>query len=135
MFLSQLSTQQKYNFLDLAVCAALSNDVFIEAEKGVIQQYCVEMQIDNWKMAEKPDLEQVLLQISSNATEQEKRVIALECLALLLIDGDYDEKEQCFAEKLFQSLSISHDEQEKFLSLLKQYLECCMLLSKAVKLS
>lgn len=45
MFLNQLSNEEKNAFISLSVKISEANGVFDELEKGMIQEYCKEMEI------------------------------------------------------------------------------------------
>ncbi len=58
---------------------------------------------------------------SEQAGESEKKIIALEILGLVRADGNFDQKERSFFDKLIKGLQIEPDIVDKLEGLLEQY--------------
>ncbi len=62
---------------------------FSDEEKAIIDTHCIEMHIDNNSYECELPLEGVLSKISSEFSEQEKRIVFLELAATVLADKVY----------------------------------------------
>lgn len=123
MFLNYLNEENKEGFLKICVHAALSNEIFAEEEKATLSAYCREMDV-NVHVPETPEsFEDLIQELYSSTTEEERKVIVLETLALIKSDGVYDEKEQAFMKALINGLNVSEGDLSKFIELLNKYTE------------
>ena len=112
-------------FLQLAHHIAKSDGDFAEEEEGIIEKYCMEMQIENIDYNEDNfDIYDVLDVFKS---EKSKKVVLLEIMALIYSDDYLHPAERRVLEKIIEefdlsySLSIVYTEWAKtMLSLYKQ---------------
>ncbi len=132
MFLNLLQESNKELFLKVCVHASLSNEIFAEEEKEMINAYCREMNITEHIPSESDDFDQVVNSLAEQADDIEKKIIILEILGLIKSDGIYDEKEKCFMKKFVEGMKIKSDVLSKFNSLLEIYLAVCKELRSAV---
>ena len=120
MFLHILKENEKEAFIDLARLAAGCNGSVSDEEDIMIEQYCDEMGIDI-PMSHARTLDQVISCFKDSAP-QSKKTVVFEIIGLLFSDGDFDESEMKFIEKLAISLGVSKDEVEEMLELTSRYL-------------
>lgn len=111
MYLNKLPADQKENFLDLAILAAMANDEFVAEEKELIKQYCAEMNIPERYETDK-SFDRVIDSIADGCSASELRMIVIEIYALLVSDKKFDLFEKNFITKLNEKVQISQDEYE-----------------------
>ena len=92
MLLMKLETKEKFAFLQLAHYLARIDGEFGEREQEVLDEYCVEMGIENSHVFNQEDFElyDVLKQFKSLKS---KRIVILELMILVHIDDKFDIKE------------------------------------------
>lgn len=132
MFLNQLEQSTKYLFLDVCVHAAIANDIFVDAEKEMIGAYCREMNIPENMSECNKSLDDVLVQLANEATSKEKNIIVLEILGLVKADGNYDDKEKSFMQKLISTMGIEENVLNNLEKLLDSYMSICEELHAAI---
>ncbi len=123
MFLSYLKERNKEGFLKICVYAALSNDVFGNEEKEAIAAYCREMNVEVHEPEVSGGFEDLVKELYSSTTKEERNIIVLETLALLKADGVYDEKEQKFMKTLIDGFEVSAHKLTVMTELLDKYIQ------------
>lgn len=123
MFLSYLKDTNKENFLKVCVHAAISNGIFAEEEKEMIDAYCREMSIEVHVPDTQEPFSELMQTILDNTTPKERNIFVLEILALVKSDGVYDDKERMFMKTFIKGLNVSESDLSKFEELLAKYTE------------
>ncbi|MEA1955895.1 MAG: TerB family tellurite resistance protein [Campylobacterota bacterium] len=107
MFLNKLKKKEKKAFLELAHHVARSDSNFSENEKGLIEKYCMEMQIENKKFDdEKFDIYETLGKFKSKSS---KKIVVLELMALIYSDDFLHEGERVVLEKILEEFDLSYN--------------------------
>ena len=131
MFLAKLSNEKRHLFLDLELHISKIDGEFSESEKNIIDTHCIEMHIDSNKYQCELSLDEVIRKLSE-CTVQEKHIIFIEMLAVVMADEVYHEKEKQIVEDLADVLGISNDEIIKAFSALNKLKEAYEELSNFV---
>lgn len=85
MFLNRLKKEEKIAFLELAHYIARSDNDFSKLEENIINQYCMEMQIDNVNFDENIfDIDKTLSKISDKKSQ---KIVLLEIITLIYSDN------------------------------------------------
>lgn len=123
MFLNYLKEENKEYFLKVCVHAALANGVFADREKEMLDTYCREMNVDVHLPDTNESFTELLNLILENTSSAERNIFVLETLALVKVDGVYDEQEKSFMTQLINGLEVCESEFLKFYELLDKYIE------------
>lgn len=94
MFLNKLSNEKKELFLSLAYNISYIDENYTDEEKNMLEQYCIEMEINFNKIHLIEDFEYVLARINEICNIHEKKIIVFELVGLILVDGDLHDKEK-----------------------------------------
>ena len=116
MFLNQLNENNKERFLNLCGHAIMADNVVEPEEMEYLALCCYEMEIPNQLPDISESLDDIISDISKDATAYEKKIIAFELIRLFKYDGSYDEEEKTFMQPILNKLEISaetHDILEK----------------------
>ncbi len=122
MFLSKFVLNKKKLFLDLSIYAAMSNGIFEDKEKLIIEEYCFEMSLDCNNYAPNKDLDVVLEELKNECTPEEISIIMIEILALIMGDGLYDDLEKDFMKKVQTEFALSDEKIKKAYEAIKELL-------------
>lgn len=120
MFLNALRERNRELFLEVCIHASMANEILEEEEKEMVYAYCREMNIEE-HIPDIGSFEVLVTKLSEQAGESEKKIIALEILGLVRADGNFDQKERSFFDKLIKGLQIEPDIADKLEGLLEQY--------------
>lgn len=123
MFLNYLEPENKERFLKICMHAALANGIIDDEEEMVLDSYCREMEMPIHMPDMDDTLEDLIQELQASATKMEKNIIVLETLALVKLDGVYEEKEQNFIKNLKNELGVSELSLSDLSELLDQYIE------------
>lgn len=123
MFLNQLEQKTKNAFLELCAYAAMANDVLEKAEEETMYAYCREMNICERMPNRERKLSELLTYLAENTDSCEKKIIILEILGLMKIDGVYDNKEKEFMSNLVDGLEMEKNILSKLEKLLDSYMD------------
>ena len=93
MFLSILNSQEKEDFLNLMINVAEIDGDFTESEKNQIGAYVLEMGLNLKEREEYNKSNETLLNILSKSSNEVKKAIFVEVIALMLVDGMKNEEE------------------------------------------
>jgi tellurite resistance protein len=119
MFLGKLNEEEKKLFLNLAVKVAEANGIVAEAEKNMINQYCLEMGLSVTQKNNK-SIDEAIDGFSKSSVEI-KRIVMIELIGLCMSDEKYETEERSIIEKIAQALDISNETIELFEADLKNY--------------
>jgi len=116
MFLNLLGKEEKELVLDLLFSAANIDGDFDERERIVISAYGAEMGIaqENIKQSNK-SIDDILTQLSKSS-ELVKKIVALEIIALIGVDGTYKESEKKLLKNITKKFSLKKAYEEKALN-------------------
>ncbi|KAB3534501.1 TerB family tellurite resistance protein [Alkaliphilus pronyensis] len=108
MFVNTLTKNEKKAFLEIAHIIAKSNGYVDEKEQALLDQYAHEMYIidEDVYQLQNISLEEVLANIES---EQSKRVIFLESIALAFADGIYHEEQRNIIKQIKDTFGFSDE--------------------------
>lgn len=120
MFLHLLTDNEKEAFIDLARLAAASNGYVSEEEDIMIEQYCEEMGI-SLPISHARTLEDVI-SCFADSDAMSRKVVLFEIIGLLFSDGNFDEKEMSFIEKIADSLSVEKEQVREMMELTGRYI-------------
>lgn len=122
MFLSVLNDQEKELFLALSIHAANANGDFNEDEEELIKSYCYEMNILFFNPSKIATMDEITTYFKASK-EKTKRIIALELIGLLNVDGTYDEQEKCFSSQFFKQIGLKEEKIEEITDAVDEYLK------------
>lgn len=122
MFLNQLSDKEKHAFLNLSYFAAKSNGIIEDAENEMIQEYCREMDLAPFVAETETSMDEIF-HVFEESTESNKKIIVLELMGLMYADGDFDEAEREFVNRLVQSFGFETAIVESLEKVLIKYLD------------
>jgi hypothetical protein len=107
MFLKKLSRPNQKLFLELACYSAKVDNEFNTFEKTMINEYRKEMDLDELKYKVKNLSFDDILKKLSKSSEQEKKIIFIELIGLVLSDKKYKKQEKTLIENLMKAFEIS----------------------------
>ena len=120
MYLSRLSSQMKFAFLELELHLSKTDGQLSYDEKHVIDQHCDEMRIDNNYYQNEMSLEEVI-DLIKNAPKEEQKIIYLEMVQLVMADNIYHENERTFMKELEAILGIHQDKVQEVFDIISSY--------------
>jgi len=107
MFLNRLNKEEKVAFLELAHYIARSDGDFSEAQKSIIEKYCMEMQIEDIEYdEEKFDIYNTLDKIQAHRS---RKIVLLEIMALIYSDDFLHEEERKVLEKVLEEFGLNYN--------------------------
>ena len=112
MYLMKLSNEKRHLFLDLEIYLSKTDGEFDDSEKRIIDTHCKEMHIDNNGYECELPLDQVFQNIHEKCTTEEKHIIFIELLAVVMADNVYHESEKVIVNRLAEVLDIGEKEIE-----------------------
>lgn len=106
MFLNRLEKEEKIAFLELAHYVARSDNDFSLSQKDIINNYCIEMQIENIDFDEKSfDIYNTLGKVTNKKSQ---KIVLLEILALIYSDNFLHEEERKVLEKIIEEFNLNY---------------------------
>lgn len=133
MFLNSLSSNEKNNFMKLAIAVIKADGVIENNEKQVLTAYANEMQIGIEDTDVQYDIDHIIESLSKESTDQSKRVIFVELLALAFADGNYTDEEKNIIQKLAKSFNLGEDFIERAINLQDSYIAAYMSLVNLIE--
>lgn len=112
MFLNELNKNEGIAFMQLVKGLANSDEVFAKEEKNLYADYIEELNLSESEIPE-INLDSIYENLKS-ASERCKNIIYFELIGLALIDGEYNEKEVAFLEKVGEELEIKRNKRISF---------------------
>ena len=128
MFLNSLSSNEKNNFMRLAIAVIKADKVVKNNEKQVLSAYANEMQITIEDIDHQYDIDHIIGSLAKESSDQSKRVIFVELLALAFADGNYANEEKNIIQKLANSFNLGEDFIERAINLQDSYMAAYMSL-------
>ena len=110
MYLNQLSKEQKNLFLDLCIYAVVANQEMNDDEVGCIKQYCDEMNFTEVRYTAQYTVDEAIDKLIEVSERRELRIVLLELTALVMCDGNYDDSEKAFINKIAEAANITEVE-------------------------
>lgn len=132
MLLDRLSENSKKLFLALETLLVQVDGDFSEQEQRVLKQHCAEMQIEPLSDIHKLDLNEIVTNINSSMSVQEKKIILIELITVALVDGVYDEKEQEFVEYMRNILQIPMEVAKQAIDLVQKLVDTSTMIQNFV---
>ena len=106
MFLNRLNDEEQVAFLELAHYLARSDNNFSVSEEDIINNYCVEMQIENIEFnVNKFDIYNTLGKIKNKKSQKN---VLLEIMALIYSDNFLHEEERKVLEKILEEFNLNY---------------------------
>lgn len=107
MFLNRLEKEEKIAFLELAHYVARSDNDFSLSQKDIINNYCIEMQIENIEFnVNKFDIYNTLGKITNKKSQ---KIVLLEIMALIYSDNFLHEEERKVLEKILEEFNLNYN--------------------------
>lgn len=131
MYLSVLDLETKYLFLDLELYISKTDGEFNDLEKQIIDTHCIEMHIDNNNYQCELPLS-VVYEKLGKCTEEEKRIIFIEMLAVVLADKVYHQSEKILVDRLANILKIKDEDVKKAFAAVEEMKEAYVKFSNFV---
>lgn len=105
MFLNKLNKEESICFLNLVSIFTKVDNKFVREEKVLVDEYKEELGIGTEEIIaiEYDDIIKKL----SNSSEKSKLIIYFELVGLALVDGDYEDQEVDFLEKIASEFKVS----------------------------
>ena len=104
MFLNRLEKEEKIAFLELAHYVARSDNDFSLSQKDIINNYCIEMQIEDISFNVKEfDIYNTLGKITNKKSQ---KIVLLEIMALIYSDNFLHEEERKVLEKILEEFNL-----------------------------
>ena len=105
MFLNKLNKEESICFLNLVSIFTKVDNKFAREEKVLVDEYKEELGIGTEEIIaiEYDDIIKKL----SNSSEKSKLIIYFELVGLALVDGDYEDQEVDFLEKIASEFKVS----------------------------
>ena len=106
MFLNRLNDEEQVAFLELAHYLARSDNNFSVSEEDIINNYCVEMQIENIEFnVNKFDIYNTIGKIKNKKSQ---KIVLLEIMALIYSDNFLHEEERKVLEKILEEFNLNY---------------------------
>ena len=106
MFLNRLEKEEKIAFLELAHYVARSDNDFSLSQKDIINNYCIEMQIENIEFnVNKFDIYNTLGKITNKKSQ---KIVLLEIMALIYSDNFLHEEERKVLQKILEEFNLNY---------------------------
>ena len=106
MFLNRLEKEEKIAFLELAHYVARSDNDFSLSQKDIINNYCIEMQIEDIAFdAKEFDIYNTLGKIKNKKSQ---KIVLLEIMALIYSDNFLHEEERKVLEKILEEFNLNY---------------------------
>lgn len=120
MYLSRLSSQMKFAFLELELYLSKTDGKLSNDEKQLINAHCNEMRIDHNYYQNDMSLEEVIEMIKDASTE-EQRIIYFEIVQLVMADNLYHQNEREFMQTLEGVLGMDQNEIQTVFDMVSSY--------------
>ncbi len=106
MFLNRLEKEEKIAFLELAHYVARSDNDFSLSQKDIINNYCIEMQIEDISFNVKEfDIYNTLGKITNKKSQ---KIVLLVIMALIYSDSFLHKEEWKVSEKILEGFNLNY---------------------------
>lgn len=113
MLLMQLESKEKFAFLQLSHYLARIDGEYGQREQDVIEEYCVEMGIENSLMFDLEDFD-LKSTLSAFKSLKSKKIVVLELMILVHIDDKFDLKEHELTDEIINYFKLDNKELKHF---------------------
>lgn len=123
MYLSLLNDEQKNLFCNMAYSIVMSDGVFRDEEKDLLESYRGELgyYIDLDEVMD--DFDETLEKIFAVTSIKERRIIVFECIALAIIDSDYASQERNLIERMITRFGITAEYENDCIKVVREYID------------
>lgn len=104
MFLKELNKDEANAFLNLVSIFARIDNEFAKEEKALLDEYKEELGLVDSEINEM--VYEDIIESLKSSSDRAKRIIYFELVGLALVDGEYEEEEVDFLEKIAAEFSI-----------------------------
>lgn len=104
MFLKELNKDEANAFLNLVSIFARIDNEFAKEEKALLDEYKEELGLVDSGINEM--VYEDIIESLKSSTDRARRIIYFELVGLALVDGEYEEKEVDFLEKIAAEFNI-----------------------------
>ncbi len=105
MFLNELNKEESICFLNLVSIFTKVDNKFAREEKVLVDEYKEELGISN-DVVTNIEYEDIIKKLS-NSSDRSKLIIYFELVGLALVDGDYEDQEVDFLERIASEFKVS----------------------------
>lgn len=105
MFLNKLNTEESICFLNLVSIFTKVDNKFAREEKVLVDEYKEELGIGTEEIIAM-EYDDIIKKLS-DSSEKSKLIIYFELVGLALVDGDYEDQEVDFLEKIASEFKVS----------------------------
>ena len=105
MFLKELNKEESICFLNLVSIFTKVDNKFAKEEKVLVHEYKEELGINSEEI-QTMEYDDIIKKLN-NSSDKSKLIIYFELVGLALVDGDYENEEVDFLEKISKDLNIS----------------------------
>lgn len=120
MFLSNLNSNQKNLFIQLAIKAAESNGIVPIEQKNMLKAFAMEMSISPVYTTDR-DTEDIINELIATSNERELKIILFEILGIIVADSVFDEKEKVFVGHVVEKCNLDTALIDQMVKLLDDY--------------
>ena len=120
MFLSNLNSNQKNLFIQLAIKAAESNGIVPIEQKNMLKAFAMEMSISPVYTTDR-DTEDIINELIASSNERELKIILFEILGIIVADSVFDEKEKVFVGHVVEKCNLNTALIDQMVKLLDDY--------------
>lgn len=120
MFLSNLNSNQKNLFIQLAIKAAESNGIVPIEQKNMLKAFAMEMSISPVYTTDR-DTEDIINELIASSNERELKIILFEILGIIVADSVFDEKEKVFVGHVVEKCNLDTALIDQMVKLLDDY--------------
>lgn len=104
MFLKELNKDEANAFLNLVSIFARIDNEFAKEEKALLDEYKEELGLVDYGIKEM--VYEDIIESLKSSSDRAKRIIYFELVGLALVDGEYEDEEVDFLEKIAAEFSI-----------------------------
>ncbi|MGL5417166.1 MAG: hypothetical protein ACRDDY_12755 [Clostridium sp.] len=112
MFLKEFNNDEKRAFANLIYSLAEIDRVIAKNEKKLIREYLKELNVKEENVSKMSYTEMMF--VLKKSSDRIKKITYFELLGLALVDGNYEEKEIDYLDKIAAELNITRDKKIAF---------------------
>lgn len=130
MFLSNLKKIQKSAFYALATSIIYADDIVVENEKALMNQYLEEMKLN------RIDLELMTVNDAVDIFKKSEKIIQkqvyIELLGLVMCDANFDKNEQSLLDRIASDFAFSNNETERMKACVVELIDLYVRIEKII---